>query len=50
VGLSLFGAPESGVSISLISAATLMTIFPLLLGFLLFQKQFMQAFLRAGIR
>ena len=50
VGLSLFGAPESGVSISLISAATLMTIFPLLVGFLLFQKQFMQAFLRAGIR
>ena len=50
VGLSLFGAPESGVSISLISAATLMTILPLLLGFLLFQKQFMQAFLRAGIR
>ncbi|USP48430.1 carbohydrate ABC transporter permease [Alcaligenes faecalis] len=50
VGLSLFGAPESGVSISLISAATLMTILPLLLGFVLFQKQFMQAFLRAGIR
>ena len=50
VGLSLFGAPESGVSISLISAATLMTILPLLVGFLLFQKQFMQAFLRAGIR
>lgn len=50
VGLSLFGAPESGVSISLISAATIMTILPLLLGFLLFQKQFMQAFLRAGIR
>ena len=38
VGLSLFGAPESGVSISLISAATLMTILPLLPGFLLFQK------------
>lgn len=50
VGLSLFGATESGVSISLISAATLMTILPLLLGFLLFQRQFMQAFLRAGIR
>lgn len=50
VGLSLFSAPESGVSISLISAATIMTILPLLLGFLLFQKQFMQAFLRAGIR
>ncbi len=50
VGLSLFGAPESGVDISLISAATLMTIAPLLAGFLIFQRQFMQAFLRAGIR
>ncbi|MCQ9616703.1 carbohydrate ABC transporter permease [Paenalcaligenes niemegkensis] len=50
VGLSLFGAPESGVSISLISAATLLTMLPLLLGFLLFQRQFMQAFLRSGLR
>lgn len=50
VGLSLFGAPESGVSIALISAATLMTIAPLLIGFLLFQRHFMQAFLRAGMR
>lgn len=50
VGLSLFGAPESGVSISLISAATLLTTLPLLLGFLLFQRQFMQAFLHSGLR
>jgi sn-glycerol 3-phosphate transport system permease protein len=50
VGLSLFGAPESGVDISLISAATLITIAPLLIGFLIFQRQFLQAFLRAGIR
>lgn len=50
VGLSLFGAPESGVSISLISAATLLTMLPLLVGFLLFQRQFMQAFLHSGIR
>ncbi|MBB3212359.1 sn-glycerol 3-phosphate transport system permease protein [Herbaspirillum sp. Sphag1AN] len=50
VGLSLFGAPESGVNISLISAATLMAIAPLLVGFLVFQRQFIQAFLRAGIR
>ena len=50
VGLSLFGAPESGVSISLISAATLLTMLPLLIGFLLFQKQFMQAFLHSGLR
>lgn len=50
VGLSLFGAPESGVSISLISAATLLTTLPLLIGFLLFQRQFMQAFLHSGLR
>src|SRR5690625_3236398 len=50
VGLSLFGAPESGVSISLISAATLLTTLPLLVGFLIFQRQFMQAFLHSGLR
>lgn len=50
VGLSLFGAPESGISISLISAATLLTMLPLLVGFLLFQRQFMQAFLHSGLR
>jgi len=50
VGLSLFAAPESGVNISVISAATIMSIAPLLIAFLLFQRQFVQAFLRAGIK
>ena len=50
VGLSLFAAPESGVNIAVISAATLMSIAPLLIAFLIFQRQFIQAFLRAGIR
>ncbi|WP_209424985.1 carbohydrate ABC transporter permease [Pararhodobacter sp. SW119] len=50
VGLSLFAAPESGVNISVISAATIMSIAPLLVAFLLFQRQFVQAFLRAGIK
>jgi len=50
VGLSLFGAPESGVDISIISAATLMVIAPLLVAFLIFQRQFLQAFLTAGIK
>lgn len=50
IGLSLFGAPESGVDISMISAATLMTIAPLLIAFLIFQRQFMQAFVTAGIK
>ena len=50
VGLSIFGAPETGVDWSLISAGTLMAVAPLLLAFLLFQRQFMQAFMRAGIK
>ena len=50
VGLSIFGAPENGVDISVISAATMMSVAPLLIVFLLFQRQFVQAFLRAGIK
>jgi len=50
VGLSIFGAPENGVDISIISAATMMSIAPLLIAFLIFQRQFVQAFLRAGIK
>jgi sn-glycerol 3-phosphate transport system permease protein len=50
VGLSIFGAPENGVDISIISAATIMSVAPLLIAFLVFQRQFVQAFLRAGIK
>lgn len=50
VGLSLFGAPESGVDIAIVSAATVMVIAPLLIAFLIFQRQFIQGFLRAGIK
>ncbi|MFK8076484.1 MAG: carbohydrate ABC transporter permease [Granulosicoccus sp.] len=50
VGLSIFGAPENGVDISIISAATLMSVAPLLIAFLVFQRQFVQAFLRTGIK
>jgi sn-glycerol 3-phosphate transport system permease protein len=50
VGLALFGAPESGVDWAVISAGTLMAVAPLLLAFLLFQKQFVQSFLQAGIK
>ena len=50
VGLSIFGAPENGVDISVISAATLMVIAPLLILFLVFQRQFVQAFLTAGLK
>ncbi len=50
VGLSIFAAPENGVDISIISAATIMSVAPLLVAFLVFQRQFVQAFLRAGIK
>jgi sn-glycerol 3-phosphate transport system permease protein len=50
VGLALFGAPESGVDWAVISAGTLMAVAPLLVAFLLFQKQFVQSFLQAGIK
>jgi len=50
VGLAIFGAPESGVNWSVISAATLLSVSPLLLGFILFQKQFIQSFMYAGIK
>lgn len=50
VGLAIFGAPESGVDWSVISAGTIMAISPLLVAFLLFQRQFMQSFMRAGIK
>lgn len=50
VGLSLFGAPENGVDISVISAATIMMVAPLLIGFLIFQRRFVQAFLTAGVK
>src|SRR5260221_14547481 len=39
VGLAIFGAPESGVDWSVISAGTLLAVGPLLFAFLLFQKQ-----------
>jgi len=50
VGLSIFGAPESGVNFPVISAGTLLAVSPLLIAFLLFQRQFVQSFMRAGIR
>ncbi|MQY43711.1 ABC transporter permease subunit [Epibacterium sp. SM1969] len=50
VGLSIFASIDSGVEWSVINAATLMTSAPLLLAFLLFQRQFVQSFMRAGIK
>ena len=50
VGLSIFSSTDQGVDWSLITAATIMTSGPLLLAFLLFQRQFVQSFMRAGIK
>ncbi len=50
VGLSIFSSTDQGVDWSVITAATLMTSGPLLIAFLLFQRQFVQSFMRAGIK
>ena len=50
VGLAIFGAPESGVDWSIITAGTLLAVAPLLAAFLLFQRQFVQSFMYAGIK
>ena len=50
VGLQVFSSTDQGVDWSIITAATLMTSAPLLIGFLLFQRQFVQSFMRAGIK
>ncbi len=50
VGLSIFATSDSGTEWSVINAATLMTSAPLLIAFLLFQRQFVQGFMRAGIK
>jgi sn-glycerol 3-phosphate transport system permease protein len=50
VGLSVFSSTDQGIDWSVITAATVMTSGPLLIGFLLFQRQFVQSFMRAGIR
>ena len=50
VGLSIFAVTDSGIQWSVINAATLMTSGPLLIALLLFQRQFVQSFIRAGIK
>ena len=50
VGLQIFASVDQGIYWSIITAATLMTSGPLLIAFLLFQRQFVQSFMRAGIR
>ncbi len=50
VGLAVFSSTDQGVDWAVICAATLMTSGPLLVAFLLFQRQFVQSFMRAGLK
>lgn len=50
VGLAVYNGTESGVDWTLLSAATVLVVAPLLVAFLIFQRQFVQSFMRAGIR
>ncbi|MGE5674266.1 MAG: carbohydrate ABC transporter permease [Mycobacterium leprae] len=51
VGLALFvKASESGADWSLITAGTAMVVAPLLIAFFLFQRQFINSFMRSGIK
>ena len=50
VGLQVFASVDQGIDWSIITAATLLTSGPLLIAFLLFQRQFVQSFMRAGIK
>jgi sn-glycerol 3-phosphate transport system permease protein len=50
VGLQVFASTDQGIDWSIITAATLMTSAPLLIAFLIFQRQFVQSFMRAGIK
>jgi len=50
VGLAVYNGTESGIDWTLMSAATVLVVAPLLIAFLIFQRQFVQSFMRAGIR
>ena len=50
VGLQVFASVDQGIDWSIICAAALMTSAPLIILFLVFQRAFIQSFLRAGIR
>ncbi|MGE5676198.1 MAG: carbohydrate ABC transporter permease [Mycobacterium leprae] len=51
VGLALFTkASESGADWSLITAGTIMVVAPLVAAFFLFQRQFINSFMRSGIK
>jgi len=50
VGLAVYNGTEAGVDWASLSAATIIVVAPLLIAFMIFQRQFVQSFLRAGIK
>jgi len=50
VGLQVFSTVEQGIDWPTVTAATLLSVAPILIAFLFFQRQFVQSFMRAGIR
>ena len=50
VGLAVFASTDQGIDWSIITAATLLSAAPLLIAFLIFQRAFVQSFMRAGIK
>ena len=51
VGLALFAQSfETGAQWGIITAGTIMVIFPLLIAFFIFQKQFVSSFMHSGIK
>ncbi len=47
VGLAMFSTTDQGTNWAIITAATLLSTAPLVVAFLLFQRQFVQSFMRA---
>lgn len=47
VGLAMFSTTDQGTDWAIVTAATLMSSAPLVIAFLLFQRQFVQSFMRA---
>lgn len=51
VGIAIFAQSfETGAQWGTVTAATILVIFPLLLAFFLFQKQFVESFMHSGIK
>lgn len=50
VGLAIFATNDQGIDWAIITAATLISTAPLIVAFLLFQRQFVQSFMRVGIK